>query len=358
MSVKVNRKKIIEEDLMEVQTEKKNIQKLRIGIVGLGNLGRGVVKAIRQNPDTDLVAIFSRRPLADLPTDLPMANLDNILDYKGQIDVMIMCGGSATDLDEQSPMLAEHFHIVDSFDTHARIPEHFAKLDQVSRESQTLSLISAGWDPGILSLMRVLFQAIIVDGQTYTFWGPGVSQGHSDALRRLPGVAAAVQYTMPLEDSLVRVRAGENPDLSTRDRHRRICYVVAEEGADLARLESDIVTMPHYFADYDTTVNFISRQELDQNHSDMPHGGIVIRTGQTGQAEASQSEKGGLHQHKLDFHLTLGDNAEFTASVLLVYARAVHRLAAEGRIGAITVYDIPIGYLSALSMEDLRANYL
>lgn len=320
------------------------MESIKIGIVGYGNLGKGAAEAIEANEDMELVAIFSRRTL-DHALFQPLAEIS---DWKGKLDVLLLCGGSATDLPEQGPALAAHFNIVDSFDTHARIPEYFASLDTVAMASGTVALISTGWDPGLFSIARVLGEAILPQGKEYTFWGKGVSQGHSDALRRVAGVADARQYTLPSADALARVRGGENPDLSTAERHSRECFVVLEEGADAARIEAEIVQMPNYFADYDTTVNFISREELERDHGALPHGGFVLRSGETGAG----------HRHLIEFSLKLESNPEFTSSVLVAYARATHRLSKRGEKGARTVFDIPIGMLSARSAEELRRDSL
>ena len=326
------------------------MQKTRIGIVGYGNLGRGVEAAVRRHGDMELVAVFTRREPQDIQiaSEAAVTHVRDADAYRDKIDVMILCGGSATDLPEQGPVFAAKFHTVDSFDTHARIPEYFAAVDKAARESGHVSVISAGWDPGLFSLSRLLFEAVLPQGETYTFWGKGVSQGHSDAIRRVPGVKAGVQYTIPKEEALRRVRSGELPQLSTRDKHLRECFVVAEEGADKARIERDIVTMQNYFADYDTVVHFISEEELRANHSAMPHGGIVLRSGQTGAGT----------EQLVEFGLKLGSNPEFTASVLVACARAAHRYAREGVTGAKTMLDIPFAYLSPKSPEALRAELL
>lgn len=321
---------------------------IKMGIVGYGNLGRGVEMAIRQNRDMELVAIFTRRDPGDIQASVPAVHLSHVDDYVGKIDVMILCGGSAIDLPEQHPELAAKFHTVDSFDTHARIPEHYAAVDAVAREHGHVSVISTGWDPGLFSMNRLLTEAVLPEGETYTFWGRGVSQGHSDAIRRVSGVKAGVQYTIPSEDAVNKVRSGETPTLTTRDKHVRECYVVAEAGADQERIRHDIVTMPNYFADYDTIVHFISEEELRRNHSAMPHGGLVLRSGRTGSG-ASQV---------IEFGLKLGSNPEFTSSVLVAYARAAYRIAQEGAVGARTPLDIPLSYLSSKSPEQLRAELL
>ena len=323
--------------------------KIRIGIFGYGNLGRGVEAAIRQNGDMDLVAVFTRRDPAtvSLKTEhVPVYSADQVLDFKGKIDVMILCGGSATDLPVQTPMLAAHFNVVDSFDTHAKIPEHFANVDCAARGASTVGLISVGWDPGMFSLNRLLGGAILPEGEDYTFWGKGVSQGHSDAIRRVEGVLDGKQYTVPVEAALDAVRAGKAPTLTTREKHTRECYVVAKEGADKERIESEIKNMPNYFADYDTTVYFISQAELTEKHSGIPHGGFVIRSGRTG--------FDGEHGHIMEYRLRLDSNPEFTASVIVAYARAAYRLAEAGQYGCKTVLDVPPAYISPMAPDELR----
>ncbi len=326
-------------------TEKRN---LKVGIVGYGNLGKGVELAIKQNPDIELVAIFTRRLPAGLGSNSKIVSVSQLEEYRGKIDVIILCGGSATDLPEQGPAFSKMFNTVDSFDTHAIIPEYFKKVDESSKSNKTLSLISCGWDPGLFSLARILDMSVLPQGETYTFWGKGVSQGHSDAIRRVHGVKNGIQYTVPIESALERVRSGENPKLSTREKHLRVCYVVADEGADLAMIESTIKKMPNYFDEYDTYVNFITEEEMGKNHSGMPHGGFVIRSGITGKGT----------KQKVEFNLSLESNPEFTASILVAYARAVGRMAGEGQTGALTVFDIPFGYLSPMSPEDLRKKLL
>ena len=326
---------------------------IRIGIYGYGNLGRGVEAAIGQNPDLSLVAVFTRRNPKDLKirtAGVPVLSASDVLDYKEKIDVMILCGGSATDLPVQTPTLAEHFCVIDSFDTHAKIPEHFEKVDEAATRGGRLAVISVGWDPGMFSLARLYAGAILPNGKDYTFWGKGVSQGHSDAIRRIEGVLDAKQYTVPVENAIASVRAGELPELSTREKHTRECYVVAKEGADLARIEREIKTMPNYFADYDTTVHFISAEELRRDHSGIPHGGCVLRSGKTGfDGESTQL---------IEYRLTLDSNPEFTASVIVAAARAAHRLAGQGEIGCRTLFDIPPAYLSPLSAQELRKTLL
>ncbi len=322
---------------------------IRIGIFGYGNLGRGVEAAIRQNPDMTLAAVFTRRApetLKIMTEGVPVVSADDVLTMKDKIDVMILCGGSATDLPVQTPALAENFCVVDSFDTHARIPEHFAAVDTVAKASGKVGVISVGWDPGMFSLNRLYASAILPDGKDYTFWGKGVSQGHSDAIRRIEGVKNGKQYTIPVEAALDAVRSGSAPELTTREKHTRECFVVAEEGADLARIENEIKTMPNYFADYDTTVHFITEEELLRDHSGIPHGGFVIRSGKTG-FDLENS-------HIIEYSLKLDSNPEFTASVIVAYARAAYRLHAEGVSGCKTVFDIAPAYLSMKSADELR----
>ena len=320
---------------------------IRIGIYGYGNLGRGVENAIRQNPDMEGVAVFSRRDPATVRTGgLPVYSASDVLSFRDKIDVMILCGGSATDLPTQTPTLAEHFSVIDSFDTHAKIPEHFANVDAVAKASGKVAIISVGWDPGMFSLNRLLGSAILPEGKDYTFWGKGVSQGHSDAIRRIEGVRDARQYTIPVDAALEAVRSGVNPELSTREKHTRECFVVAEEGADLERIEREIKTMPNYFADYDTTVHFISAEELARDHSGIPHGGFVIRSGCTGRS--------GEHRHIIEYSLKLDSNPEFTSSVIVAYARAAYRLTKEEQSGCKTVFDIAPAYLSPKTGEELR----
>ena len=326
---------------------------IRIGIFGYGNLGRGVEAAIRQNSDMELVAVFTRRDpeTVKLNTEnVPVYRTDSVLDHKDEIDVMILCGGSATDLPVQTPYLANYFNVVDSFDTHARIPEHFANVDKSASESGKVALISVGWDPGMFSLNRMYSSAILPDGKDYTFWGKGVSQGHSDAIRRVEGVLDAKQYTIPVEEALEAVRSGIAPELTTRQKHTRECFVVAKEGADLQKIESEIKNMPNYFADYDTTVHFITMDELKRDHSGIPHGGFVIRSGKTGNNYE--------HNHIIEYSLKLDSNPEFTSSVIVAYARAAYRLNQEGQSGCKTVFDIAPKYLSIKSNEELRKEML
>ena len=325
---------------------------MKIAIYGYGNLGRGIESAALQNDDVELIGVFTRRDpkTVDTVTGVPVYMAENILGFKDQIDVLIICGGSATDLPKMTPVLAANFNVVDSFDTHAEIPNHFAAVDAAAKESGHLALISAGWDPGMFSLNRLYASAILPEGEDYTFWGRGVSQGHSDAVRRIEGVLDARQYTVPIESALEAVRSGSNPTLTTREKHLREVYVVAEEGADLARIENEIKTMPNYFADYDTTVNFISEEEFLRDHSGLPHGGSVFRIGSTG--------ADGEHRHVIEYKIQLDSNPEFTASVLLAFARAIARLKAEGVTGCKTVFDIAPAYLSPLSGEEIRAHML
>lgn len=326
---------------------------IRIGILGYGNLGRGVECAIRQNPDMELAAVFTRRNPSEVSILTPGAavcSYSEAKEWKGKIDVLILCGGSATDLPEQTPEFARIFNVVDSFDTHARIPEHFAGVDQAAKEAGTVGIISVGWDPGMFSLNRMYANAILPEGKDYTFWGKGVSQGHSDAIRRISGVKNAKQYTIPVDSALESVRSGEHPELTTRQKHTRECFVVLEEGADPAKIEEEIRTMPNYFADYDTTVHFISEEELQKNHGGIPHGGFVIHSGRTGWEQE--------HTHVIEYSLKLDSNPEFTASVIAAYARAAYRLSQEGQKGCKTVFDIAPAYLSAKSGEELRKHLL
>ena len=326
---------------------------IRIGIYGYGNLGRGVESAIKQNPDMTLAAVFTRRDPASLKIQtegVPVLHVDDAPSMVGRIDVMVLCGGSATDLPTQTPAIASLFNCVDSFDTHAKIPQHFANVDAAAKESGKVAMISVGWDPGLFSLMRAYTGAVLPKGKDYTFWGKGVSQGHSDAIRRIEGVVDARQYTVPVDEALSAVRSGSAPELTTRQKHTRECFVVAAEGADKARIENEIKTMPNYFADYDTTVNFITLEELRRDHNGIPHGGFVIRSGKTGFEEQSNNI--------IEFSLKLDSNPEFTSSVIVAYARAIYRLSIEGAAGAKTVLDIPPAYLSPLSNEELRASLL
>lgn len=328
-------------------------KKIRIGIVGYGNLGKSVEVGIRQNGDMELAGIFTRRDPANiqpLSEGARVFSIDDAEKMKDEIDVMILCGGSMSDLPEQGPYFAAMFNTVDGYDTHAKIPEYFQAVDEAAKANNHVSVISSGWDPGMFSLNRVLADAILPVGKSYTFWGKGVSQGHSDAIRRVKGVKDARQYTIPVEDALKRVRAGENPELTTREKHLRECFVVAEEGADKARIEEEIKTMPDYFADYETIVHFITEEELRRDHSGMPHGGFVIYSGKTGLNNENN--------HIIEYSLKLGSNPDFTASVLLAYARAVYRLNQEGMTGAKTVFDIPPAYLSQRSNEELRKYFL
>lgn len=326
------------------------MSKIRIGIVGYGNLGRGVEAAVQQNPDTELVAVFTRRDpqTVTINSNAKVLHADDALSYTDEIDVMILCGGSATDLPEQGPYFAQYFNTIDSFDTHAKIPEYFDTVNAAAEKAGKVAIISVGWDPGLFSLNRLIGEAVLPVGNTYTFWGKGVSQGHSDAIRRIEGVKNAVQYTIPIEDAVNRVRSGENPELSTREKHARECFVVLEEGADPAKVEHEIKTMPNYFDEYDTTVHFISEEELKQNHSGMPHGGFVIRSGVSGLGD----------KQIIEFSLNLESNPTFTSSVLVAYARAAYRLNQNGDKGAKTVFDIPFGLLSPKSPADLRKELL
>lgn len=327
------------------------MEKIRIGIVGYGNLGRGVEKALKQNPDMELIAVFSRRDartLSLLTEGVQALHMDEILNYKDKIDVMILCGGSATDLPTQSPEIAANFNIIDSFDTHAKIPEHFAIVDNMAKSGGTLGIISVGWDPGLFSLNRLYAEAVLPKGETFTFWGPGLSQGHSDAIRRVKGVKNGVQYTVPIEDAMNKARSGQGANLTTRDKHLRDCYVVVEDGANKNVIEEIIKTMPDYFADYNTTVTFISEEKLQAEHSKMTHGGFVIRSGETGNA----------NKHVIEYSLKEESNPEFTSSVLVCYARAAYRLHRQGQTGARTVFDIAPGLLSIKKNEQLRAEML
>lgn len=325
--------------------------KIRIGIVGYGNLGKGVVHAVQKCDDMELTAIFTRRAPESLTvpdTDITVVHIDEVEHYTDRIDVMILCGGSATDLPEQTPYFAERFNTIDSYDNHARIPEYFAAVDAPARTGAKTSIISVGWDPGVFSLNRMMMEAILPAGETYTFWGPGVSQGHSDAIRRIEGVVDAVQYTIPIDTAIERVRNGEAPQLTTAEKHRRVCYVAIADGYDPAQIETAITSMPSYFADYDTTVHFVSLAELRADHAKLPHGGFVIHSG------TSTND----HTHIIEYALKLDANPEFTASVLVAYARAAHRLHQAGQYGAKTIYDVPPGLLSPKSAEELRRTLL
>ncbi len=326
---------------------------IRIGIMGYGNLGRGIECAIKQNDDLELVAVFTRRnpeTVKILTEGVSVCSVDTVTEWKDKIDVLMLCGGSATDLPKQTPEYAKYFNVIDSFDTHARVPEHFANVDASAKAAGKVGIISVGWDPGMFSLNRLYANAILPDGADYTFWGKGVSQGHSDAIRRIEGVKDAKQYTIPVESALEAVRAGKNPELTTRQKHTRECFVVLEEGADAAKVENEIKTMPNYFADYDTTVHFISEEELKANHSGIPHGGFVIRTGKTGWNLENN--------HVIEYSLKLDSNPEFTSSVLVAYARAAYRLNKEGVSGCKTVFDIAPAYLTSMSGEEIRAHLL
>ena len=326
---------------------------IRIGILGYGNLSRGVESAIKQNDDLELAAVFTRRDPASVSIKtpgVPVVSESEILDWKDKIDVLVMGGGSATDLPVQTPKYAEFFNVIDSFDTHARIGEHFANVDASAKKGGNVAVISVGWDPGMFSLLRMVSDAVLPEGKHYTFWGRGVSQGHSDAIRRIEGVKDARQYTVPIESAVEEVRSGSNPEFSARQMHLRDCYVVAEEGADKARIEKEIKEMPNYFADYDTTVHFISEEELKRDHAGLPHGGFVIRSGVTGNDKE--------HKHIIEYNLKLDSNPEFTGSVLAAYARAAYRLSKEGAKGCKTVFDIAPAYLSAKSAEELRGHLL
>ena len=328
------------------------MSKIRIGIVGYGNIGRGVEQAIKRNEDMELAAVFTRRDPASVKVateGTKVVHMDDMLSMKGDVDVMVLCGGSATDLPVMGPEIAADFNTIDSFDTHAKIPEYFANVDKAAKEGNNISIISVGWDPGMFSLNRLYAESILVQGSTYTFWGKGVSQGHSDAIRRIPGVKNAIQYTVPVDEAVDQVRSGSEPKLTTRDKHTRECYVVAQEGANKAEIENAIKTMPNYFDEYNTTVHFISEEELKRDHSKMPHGGFVIRTGETG-------EEG--NKHVIEYSLKLDSNPEFTASVLIAYARAAYRLNQKGENGARSVFDIAPALLSMKTPEQLRKEIL
>mgnify|MGYP003292641455 CR=1 FL=1 len=326
---------------------------IRVGILGYGNLGKGIECAVKQNPDMQLVAVFTRRnpDSVKIQTEgVKVYNVDDAVALKDEIDVLILCGGSATDLPKQTPEYAKYFNVVDSFDTHAKIPEHFENVDAAAKSAGNIAMISCGWDPGMFSINRLYASAVLPEGNDYTFWGKGVSQGHSDAIRRIEGVVDAKQYTIPIDAALEAVRACKNPELTTREKHLRECFVVAEEGADLERIESEIKTMPNYFADYDTIVHFISREELARDHSGIPHGGFVIRTGKTGW--------NGENNHVIEYSLKLDSNPEFTSSVIVAYARAAYRMKQEGMTGCKTVFDVAPAYLSPLTGEELRKKML
>lgn len=328
------------------------MDKIRIGIVGYGNIGKGVELAIARNEDMELKAVFTRRDPASVAVQtegVKVVHMDDMLSMKDDIDVMMLCGGSATDLPVMGPEVAAYFNTIDSFDTHAKIPEYFEKMDAAAKSGNNISIISVGWDPGMFSLNRIYAESILVQGSTYTFWGKGVSQGHSDAIRRVPGVKNAIQYTVPIEDAVERVRGGSEPELTTREKHLRDCYVVAEEGADKAAIEEAIKTMPNYFADYDTTVTFVTEEELKANHNKMPHGGFVIRTGETGVSG---------NKHVIEYSLKLDSNPEFTSSVLIAYARAAYRMAKSGDCGAKSVFDVAPALLSMKTPEQLRKEIL
>ena len=341
--------------LLKIFQKKGMVKKMsiRIGIYGYGNLGRGVECAIKQNPDLELAAIFTRRAPEKIKTvgeNVPVYHIDKASEMTDKIDVMILCGGSATDLPVQTPVIARLFNCIDSFDTHAKIPEHFANVDAAAKEGGKVAIISVGWDPGLFSIARVISGSVLSDGKDYTFWGKGVSQGHSDAIRRVEGVLDGKQYTIPVKQSLDLVRSGADPELTTRQKHTRECFVVAAEGADKAKIEQEIKNMPNYFAEYDTTVHFITKEELDRDHSGIPHGGFVIRSGKTG--------KDLENRHIIEYSLKLDSNPEFTASVLVAYARAAYRLNTEGVSGCKTVLDIPPAYISAKSDAELRSELL
>ncbi len=328
------------------------MEKIRIGILGYGNLGKGVELAIKNNPDMELIAIFTRREPKDLRTltKVKVESIEKIEEWKNQIDVMILCGGSATDLPKQGPKYAKIFNTIDSFDTHAKIPEYFDKVNKSAKEAGKISLISIGWDPGTFSLNRLYSECFLPIGNTYTFWGKGVSQGHSDAIRRISGVKNAIQYTIPIEEAVNKVKTGENPELKIGDKHLRECFVVLEEGADESKIEEEIKTMPNYFADYKTIVNFITEEELKKNHSKMPHGGFVIRSGKTGNDNSTNQI--------IEYSLNLESNPEFTSSVIVAYARALYRLSQKGETGARTIFDIPPRMLSIKSDEEILKSIL
>lgn len=326
---------------------------MKIGILGYGNLGKGVECAVKNNPDMELACVFTRRDPASvklLTAGVPVYSVTDVEKHKNDVDVLVICGGSATDLPKQTPEYAKYFNVIDSFDTHARIPEHFANVDKAAKDNGHIALISCGWDPGMFSLMRLYGNCVLPDGHDYTFWGKGVSQGHSDAIRRIKGVKDGKQYTIPVQSALDAVRAGKNPELTTRQKHTRECFVVAEDGADKTRIEKEIKEMPNYFADYDTTVHFISEEELKKNHSGIPHGGFVFRSGKTGWDKE--------FNNVIEYRLTLDSNPAFTSSVLVAFARAIFRMNKEGQTGCRTVFDVAPAYLSPLSGEELRAHML
>ena len=326
---------------------------IKIGILGYGNLGRGVECAVKQNDDMELSCVFTRRDpknVSILTKGVNVYSVNDILSHKDEVDVLIICGGSATDLPEMTPKYARDFNVIDSFDTHAKIPEHFANVDAAAKEGGNIAMISVGWDPGMFSLNRAYANAILPEGSDYTFWGRGVSQGHSDAIRRIDGVVDARQYTIPVEAAVEAVRSGLNPELTTRQKHTRECFVVVKDGADKARIEKEIVTMPNYFSDYDTTVHFISQEELDRDHKGIPHGGMVIRSGVTGWDKDNK--------HVIEYKLKLDSNPEFTSSVLIAYARAAYRMSSEGQCGCKTVFDVAPAYLLNVSAEEMRAHML
>lgn len=325
---------------------------IRIGIVGYGNLGRGVESAVVKSPDMELVGVFTRRnpDSVKTQTNIPVYEMKDLMSFQGKVDVLVLCGGSANDLPKQTVELAEHFNVIDSFDTHAKIPEHFENVNNASIKGKNISIISVGWDPGLFSLNRLYAQAILPNGNDYTFWGKGVSQGHSDAIRRIEGVQDARQYTIPVDEAVERVRNGENPVLTTREKHIRECFVVVKDGYDQEKIKETIVTMPNYFADYDTIVHFISQEELDRNHKGIPHGGMVIRSGVTGLNDENK--------HVIEYKLTLDSNPEFTSSVLVAYARAAYRLSKDNQYGCKTVFDIPPALLHVESGEELRRKLL
>ena len=326
-------------------------EKIKIAVLGYGNLGRGVELAVRNSKDLELVAVFSRRDSSKVKTcGTPVFSVDEILSHKGKFDVLVLCGGSATDLPTQTPEFTKEFNVVDSFDTHAKIPEHFAAVDAAAKKGGNVGVIAVGWDPGLFSLNRLFGESVLENGSSYTFWGKGVSQGHSDAIRRIKGVVDARQYTVPIDSALEQVRAGENPNLTTREKHLRDCYVVAQDGADKARIEHEIKTMPNYFADYDTSVHFIDLETLKKEHGGIPHGGFVLRSGVSGEH--------GENKHLIEFSLKLDSNPEFTASVLVAYDRAAYRLAQRGESGAFSVFDIAPALLSPKSADELRREIL